>query len=199
MMSSAYHPDVYLHQSVEYRKLAHYCFTRVSEAYHSLRTAGALGALRDRLSGKDEVAPEDAKLLFARANVAHKKRQWPVAVELFAAAVKADPSHWRAAFLGVHARWLAGDLNAKEAATQLFLMEVPRGRGKAEVLYTAGEIMMRDGNDDIAMGLFSKAVESFPNHVGAKRRLRLQASRSQEGPQTGLANFFRKRDEPGPS
>ena len=48
---------------------------------------------------------------------------------------------------------------------------------RAEAVYLAGEMLMKDGRDREAHSLFKQAVSLDPENVGARRRIRLQESR----------------------
>ena len=51
---------------------------------------------------------------------------------------------------------------------------------KADQLYTLGELLLKDGQDDKAYKMFAQAVSLDGQNVGASRRLRLRDRRQRD-------------------
>ena len=51
---------------------------------------------------------------------------------------------------------------------------------RAEALYLAGEMLLKEGRKKEAYGLFHQSVNTDPENVGARRRIRLNESRKTE-------------------
>ncbi len=200
--SAEFHPDRYVDASPRARALAERCFAAVQAAREALRGREAIEELAERLLAAEEGRPyvsarerAAARLLAKKGEVAFKKRDWTEATRQFREAARRDPTEWTYRFRALHAAWLAGEADADETVEALLALEGPAGRKRAEVLFAAGEVRVKQGREDAAMALFRQVVELDEEHVGARRYLRLHEMRRQRqaGQRGGLFGLFRKR------
>ena len=64
-------------------------------------------------------------------------------------------------------------------------VEVKGGKDRAELLFVTGEILISDGAEKEAFKCFKQAVSINPEHVGARRRIRLREMRETTDKQAG--------------
>jgi tetratricopeptide (TPR) repeat protein len=175
-----FHPDRHLNGSAARQALANACFQRVVEARDSFRDPAVRGEAQRRMSalqrGEVYVSPADrrrALMLFAQGDVHFKRRRWADARRAIDEGLRLDPAHWRPKFLLLQCDWREESRPLAQIAKDLEALQVANGAAQAEVFYIAGEIRLADGNEGEATKLFKRAVDAQPEHVAARRRLRL--------------------------
>lgn len=202
--SARFHPDRYGTASKEARELASRCFTRVNEAWQQLKEPAFrtefVNRLKAKEAGKHYVGESDqrrARIAFIQGEQLARARRWEEAYAFLEEAASVEPTNWRYAFVKYDAAYYAGKAtaDATDAALRtIAVMGAPEGAARADVLAAAGEILLREGKEELAYTRFREAIEAFPEHVGAKRRLWLQQRRKDE-PSVGgmLDSLMRKR------
>ena len=119
-----------------------------------------------------------ARIAFARAEPLARNKRWAEALPELELAVSLDPGPWRYHFLRAQAAFSQGRMTAEEADRYLRGLVVPAGEPAADVLYEAGEMLLRAGKENLAKARFKEALALFPDHHPSKRRLRLSERRA---------------------
>jgi tetratricopeptide (TPR) repeat protein len=141
---------------------------------------------------------QNGKLLLRKAEAAQKKGAWTEVAQLAADGLALDPTNWELEALSLQAGWRLGALPGLKAATRLAELGPKRGEIRANLLAEAGEILIKEGRPGEAMAQFQAAVAAFPEHIGARRRLRLHEQRTAPPPAPppsaldSLKGLFRK-------
>ena len=190
--SADFHPDRFASESREVRKMAQEAFSALGDAYDALQDKAVLTDLRLRKSAKEEgrvyvsdAERKKAKLEFTKGDVYFKQRNYEAAHDRFNEAHQLDPTEWKPAFMAARSGWLGGVLDSKDAVAMLQAVDVKGGKDKAELLFVTGEILISDGAEKEAFKCFDQAVSINPEHVGARRRIRLREMRETNEKQSG--------------
>lgn len=187
-VSAAFHPDRFGMATQAVRNLAASCFAVVGRAREDiLADPDGLALLQKRLAAAEagEVFLTSAErevlgLRLKEARRALKRRAWEEAVRISAEVLEQDPESFQARFISVKARARSGELDLLEAATQLHAMVPTDPRSRAMLLYEKGELLLKADKEAAAYRAFKECVEADPEHIEARRRLRLREMR--EGP-----------------
>ena len=204
-MSSKYHPDRFVGQSDEVKALAAECFELVMDAHSRMEDPVLREELKARLEAAErgekyvtDAERQEAEVAYARGQLTFRRRQWAEALAAYEDALRLNPEPWRYTFMRARAAYHVGQLTAEQVAMALMELEGPRGPQKAEVLFEAAEILLRDGREEQGYDLCGKIVEVYPDHVGARRRLRMRdlRQRKESAPSGGLLSslFGRRKD-----
>ncbi|NOY26458.1 MAG: DnaJ domain-containing protein [Oligoflexia bacterium] len=187
LLSARFHPDRYARDRTDERRVARDCFAMVNDAFSVLRDDAQRDEARQRLlsqeQGKVYSSASDkrkARLLYTQGEVAFRRRDYEHALSLLERSKALNPEPWNVCFLYSRARFESGQGSAEDCARELLTLQPPPGRAKAEVLYRLGELLLATDRRPAAFKAFTEAVEEYPEHVEAKRRLRLRRLR-QEG------------------
>ena len=179
-----FHPDRHLKGSPSHQALANACFQRVVEARDSFRDPLVRGEAQRRMSalqrGDAYVSPADrrrALMLFAQGDVHFKRRLWADARRALEEGLRLDPTHWRPKFLLLQCDWREEARPLADIAGAMEALQGAVGVAQGEVYYIAGEVRLADGSEAAATKLFKRAVDAHPDHVAARRRLRLSDRR----------------------
>ena len=190
--SADFHPDRFASESRQVRKMAQEAFSALGDANDALQDKAVLTDLRLRKSAEEEgrvyvsdVERKKAKLEFTKGDVYFRQRNYEVAHERFNEAHQLDPTEWKPAFMAARSGWLGGVLGSKDAIAMLRAVEVKGGKDRAELLFVTGEILISDGAEKEAFKCFEQAVSINPEHVGARRRIRLREMRETSEKQSG--------------
>jgi len=184
-VSANYHPDRYAKDSEQIQRLASQCFGLVADARDQLLadTAG-LELLHRKLkaaeAGEHYISAseaEQAHTALKELKRAAQRREWQLCLELADQVLGLDPERWEAAFIRVQARRGAGLIAPGQVVQELDALEPSNKRGRAQVLYYKGEVLLADGKDSAAFSSFRAAVAADETHTDAKRRLRLRELR----------------------
>ncbi|MFT4978424.1 MAG: tetratricopeptide (TPR) repeat protein [Myxococcota bacterium] len=203
-ISSRFHPDRFASDPPSARTLAERCFAQVMEAGEALASEALREEVKARLDAElrgeqyvTEQERKDAEMAYARGQVAFRRRQFDEAVRDFRLAHSLDPEPWRHRYMLTRSEHSSGARSGVEVAEELLELVGPRGTARADVLFEAGEILLREGLDDRAYDTFSKIVEIYPDHIGARRHLRLRKKRARspedEGSSGLLSGLFGRR------
>ncbi len=214
--SAEFHPDRFQGASARVGKIAAACFARVGEARAAFDDTDFLIETRQRLRARKEGRPfatesqkSEARLVAKRAEVAARKKQWDEAHRLWVKATEIDGTEVSYTWHRLESGWRAGVLPGTEVAKALLSLDgLTIGHG-AEVYNVVGEIRLREGDLDGAYAAFTRCIELKPDHIDARRRLRLRDMRSKPdeagggggkglGALKGLFSFGRKGDKKGP-
>lgn len=188
-LSVRYHPDRHPNASPAVKELTVRCFGRVSDAATALRDPAARNEAQARLQAQEEgrvyVGESDvraARVAFARGEIALRARRFAEALPDLEEAARRDPGSWRYEAFRVQAAAMAGRIGAKEAESLLapLVGRAPAGAARADLLYTIGELLLREGQEAAAKARFEAALVEHPEHVGAKRRVWLQKRRGED-------------------
>lgn len=184
LLSARFHPDRYARDADNVKRVSRDCFAMVSDAYAVLKDDALRDEVRLRLEAREQgrtySSDSDkrrALLLYTQGDVAFRKRRYDEALPLLEHAYELHPEPWKTVFLLVRTRFETGKQGADECAMELMKIEAPEGRAKAEVLYQLGEMLMVADREKAAFKAFEDAVAQYPDHVDAKRRLRLRRMR----------------------
>ena len=185
-VSGRFHPDRFASASAVARDLAAGCFSVVNDAWGSLKSPDDLAEARERLKAAEEgrvfVTEADrqkARVTFARGEILFRNKQWNEALPLLEQAAKMDSTVWRYAFYRVECALNAERMSPKDALAALSVLQPPPGAARADVLATAGELLLREGDEDAAYTRFEEALRENPEHIGARRRMRLRDMRGE--------------------
>ncbi len=188
-MSLEFHPDRFTSESSELADAAAACFAALGDARDRFDNEAFRDEVRARLiaerEGKAYVSDADrknARMAYTRGEHAARRKDWTAALEYLNESQKLDPTSWETAFQLALTRWKSGATTAEEAAKELFGVTPTSGAGRAEVRYQLGEALLAAGQERKAYIAFGEAVEANPDHVGAQRRLRMKARRSDTPP-----------------
>ncbi len=182
-----YHPDRYLGGSQAVRALAEGCFSRISEAYHVLKEPGNLEQARERLvfreTGKRPINDKSrarSRVDFKRAEMLFRQRRYQDAAKSAQRAHEGDPERWEYSLLHLRSSWRAGVQDTQSVVSGILEIQGMPSTQRAEALYLAGEMLLKEGRKKEAYGLFHQSVNTDPENVGARRRIRLNESRKTE-------------------
>ena len=192
-VSALYHPDRYGQEPEAVGRLAADCFAVVGRAREELLEDPAhLELVRLRLQAKEQgkvfLTAGEREVLRHRGREAEralKRRAWAEAIALSDEVLAQDPESFEARFVNTRARVGSGALGLVEGADQLRALTAPDPRSRAVVLNEAGELLLKAGKEAAAYKCFRQAVEADPEHIEARRQLRLRdmrESRSPSGP-----------------
>ena len=188
-LSARYHPDRHRADGPEAVGLAGDCFSWISEAFTALKDPALrkdeAARLTARAEGRTYISESQktrARICFARAEVLVRNRRWAEALPELDQAVAQDPGPWRYQFLRALAAHNMGRMTAEETDRFLRGLAAPDGEPRADVLYEAGEILLKAGKEQAATNRFREALASFPEHVPSKRRVWLQQRRADNEP-----------------
>lgn len=189
-LAARYHPDRNRNLGPEIAALASELFTRVNEAWTALKDPAIRKDEAARLKAREEGRPfvseqqrARARICFARAEPLARNRRWAEALPELETAISLDPGPWRYHFFKAQAAFHVGRMTAEEADRYLRGLSVPAGEPCADVLYEAGEMLLRAGKEDQAQARFKEALAAFPDHHATKRRLRLAERRAESDPE----------------
>lgn len=200
-LRASYHPDRFVRQPADVLLVARDLFSLVSNAYAELKHPQALDDLRQRLLAKEEgrvwSSESDkrrALMLMVEAEAAYRRKQYALALEAANRAHQLVPDDWKSRFLRARLRRLTGELDASGLIQELKPIAVPEGRARAELLFLMGEANIELGRQDAAYKCFEEAAREFPDHVGARRMLRLRVMRT-DGVETVRQRDAKERQE----
>lgn len=210
--SANFHPDIFLTASKPAQALARRCFARLGLAKEALADVDVLLEARQRMRAAEEGRPyasaaeqQRARLIAKRADVAVRKKQWGEAHMLWKEARQVDPTEVAYEWFALRTGWQSGDIAGTEAEAAMLELKSMKLGQRADLMATVGEIRLRAGDDDGAYAAFEQAIEINPDHVDARRRMRLRdmrQSKSEPPARTGLSlkglfSFGKKADGSG--
>ena len=182
-----YHPDRFRNSSQGVQALAEGCFTAVSEAFHRLIEPEYLEALRIRFVEREtgtkvvtEKTRSRARVDFAKGEALFKQKRYADAHRMAVAAVEGDPDKWQYQYLQFRSGFRSGQLSIEQVEPGILGLQGMTTVEKADQLYTLGELLLKDGQDDKAYKMFAQAVSLDGQNVGASRRLRLRDRRQRD-------------------
>lgn len=205
LISAKFHPDRYTRQGEEAQRIARDCFALVGEAYALLKQPDVLYEARMRLQARaegrvwtSETDKRRAQLLLTEAQFAFSEGRIVPARASIERAWEIWPEDWRIRLLRLRLLRQAREIDALKLVEELQAMEVPEGRARADLLYLRGEALLEADREAAAYQAFEEAVAQFPDHIEARRRLRLRARRLQgEEGLRKLDQDHRKKSEEG--
>lgn len=184
LLSSTHHPDRFARQPEDVLMVAKDIFSLVNEAYDELKQPAHREDLRQRLLAREEgrtwSSESDkrrARIHLAQADAAYRARQYSTALEAANRGFELHADDWKLRFLRARLRRLTGELDACGLALELQQMQVPDGRARSDLFYLLGEALLESDREGAAYKAFEDAVREFPDHVEARRRLRLRSLR----------------------
>ena len=107
---------------------------------------------------------ESAQPDFNNAMQAVRKRDYPTALEHFAAGLEIAPDNHHARNSYARALWLAGERQPAQQQLRQVLEQQPRD---ALATFMLALMTQQDGNEDDAMRLYARSIELDPGHQGA--------------------------------
>lgn len=183
-LSAKYHPDRFNSLSDAHQTKAQVIFSRIATAYSELEEQDSYDDLKARLDaesrGEKYVTESDTKegeLLYAQAKHAFRRKADEDALQYVTQGLEADPYNWRLIYINLQIQVRMNKIERIEAANQIVHLEGPRSHEKIESLYVAAEYFFHGGDTDQAYSLFRTIVEKSPEHIGARRYLRLKQMR----------------------
>ena len=193
-----YHPDRFRNSSQGVQSLAEGCFTKVSEAFHRLIEPEYMEGLRIRLvereTGKKVVTDKTrgrARIDFAKGEALFKQKRYADAHKMATSAVEGDPEKWQYQYLLFRSGFRSGAIPMADAEPGILSLQGMTTIEKADQLYTLGEMLLKDSQEDKAYKMFRQAVSLDGQNVGANRRLRLQDRRQRdEAEKSGSGGLF---------
>lgn len=213
--SASFHPDMYLSAAPGTQALARRCFARLVEAREALEDVDVLLETRQRKRAEEDGRPyaspaeqQQGRLIARRAEVSVRKSQWAEASRLWKEACAVDGTEVSYQWNRLLAGWRAGEIDGPTAEAEMLALKSMKVGQRADLMATVGEIRLRAGDEEGAYAAFTSAVELNPDHVDARRRLRLRDMRQAKADGTksgglslkGLFSFGRKggpRDDAG--
>jgi tetratricopeptide (TPR) repeat protein len=203
-VSKQFHPDQFINQPAEVRRLAAECFSVLQDAYDAMKDEGMRKEVRARLEaaerGEQYVTDRDraeADVLYSRGQVIFRKKEYSTAKKKFQSGLSRDPNNWRCAYMLLRSRYHLNELGGEDAAQQIQDLDGPRGLVRADVLFEVAEIFMRDGAKRRAHETYDAVLKLNPEHIGARRRLRIKSMRAAAaGEEAGSGMFsglFRRK------
>jgi tetratricopeptide (TPR) repeat protein len=182
--SATHHPDRFLDASKAAQALARRCFTRLGAAKEELADVDVLLEARQRMRAGEEGRPyaspseeQQARLIAKRADVAVRKKKWSEAHRLWKEAGEVDPTEVAYNWNALHMGWRAGEIDGAAAEPAMLALKNMKLGQRADLMAVVGEIRLRAGDKDGAYAAFDKAIEMNPDHVDARRRVRLRDMR----------------------
>ncbi|MEC7946248.1 MAG: hypothetical protein VX265_01695, partial [Myxococcota bacterium] len=208
--SANFHPDIYLTASKPAQALARRCFARLGLAKEALADVDVLLEARQRMRAAEEGRPyasaaeqQRARLIAKRADVAARKKQWGEAHKLWMEAKQVDPTEVSYEWFALKTGWQSGDIEGAQAEAAMLELKSMKMGQRADLMATVGEIRLRAGDENGAYAAFEQAIEINPEHVDARRRMRLRdmrQSKSEPPARSGLSlkglfSFGKKSDD----
>lgn len=185
LLSARFHPDRYVRAGEDVLMVTRDCFALVNDAYALLRDEAVRSDAQLRMAAREqgriysnESDKRRARLLYAQGELAFRRKQYPEALDLLSQAAQAHGDDWKIQFLLERARFEAKASDAESCASALMRISAPEGRARAEVLYYLGEMLLAADREKAAFKAFEDAIAQFPDHIEAKRRLRLRELRA---------------------
>lgn len=192
-VSARYHPDRFHGAPPAVAELAGRAFSLVGEARDALLVGGRLNDLRERLKAQAEgrvfVSEDDrrrAKVKLTHAEAAAKKQAFVEAHALYTEAHRLDPLDWVAEAGLLRNGWKGGVVDGPVAAARLQELKPATPRERGDLLALAGEMLIRAGRPEEAYPLLDKAVQLCPDHIDARRHLRLRDLRNKPEEKSSL-------------
>lgn len=187
-VSADFHPDRFGMATQAVKNIVASCFAVVGRAREELLAdTEGLELLHKRLTaaeaGEVYLTKGEREVLGIRlkeARRALKRRAWPDAIRLAEEVLEEDPSSFMARFVVLKARARSGEVELLDAARQLQELTPEDPRSRALLLYEKGELLLKADKEAAAYKAFRECVEADPEHIEARRRLRLREMR--EGP-----------------
>ena len=207
--SAIHHPDRFLSASKTAQTLARRCFARLGAAKEALSEVDVLLEARQRMRAGEENRPyaspaeqQQARLIGKRAEVATRRKQWGEARRLWTEASEVDPTEVAYKWSALSTGWRAGEVDGETAESAMLALTGMKLGQRADLMATVGEIRLRAGDEDGAYAAFDKAIEMNPDHVDARRRVRLRDMRQSKADPPkrsglslkGLFSFGKKGD-----
>jgi hypothetical protein len=90
----------------------------------------------------------------------------------------------------LRSRYHLKELEGEDAAQQIQDLDGPRGLVRADVLFEVAEIFMRDGAKRRAHETYDAVLKHNPEHIGARRRLRIKSMRSAASGEDSSSGMF---------
>ena len=202
------HPDRFAGRSPAMQEAAAACFTLLAEAREALAAdPEILNELRERLraSADGRVWSSDAEKLRARTLVKKaeyflRKQQYDEALHAIDESLLLLPGDFQAAFLRCQTLARSGKLAVDPLVAAFDALVPSEPNDRAEIHFEVGEALFKAGRAIEALKRFERAVAANEEHIGARRRLRLNQMRGKKTdaePESsaprGLAGFFRRR------
>jgi predicted negative regulator of RcsB-dependent stress response len=186
--SRQFHPDRFTAEGKDIQYAAAGCFSALGDARDKFDDEAFRDEVRARIIAKREgrvyVSEADrkkAKMLYTQGDHSARRKDWTSALSSLEQSRELDPTAWETHLQWALARWKSGRMKSDEAIVELEKVVAETGRGRAEVKYQLGEAFLASQRETEAYACFQKTVEIDPDHVGARRRLRMRARRSEQG------------------
>ncbi len=183
-LAAEFHPDRFVQESDEVKDAAEACFSYLGDMQDRFDSEAFRAETRERIVAKREgrtyvtdAERKKARAAFVRGEHAARRKDWQAALVEFETSVTADPTSWEAAMHLAVARLRAEKATAAQTVEALRPLVADTRPGKAELAYQLGEALLAMGDEAGAGKAFAEAVEQFPGHVGAGRRVRMQERR----------------------
>lgn len=185
-ISKRFHPDTFFNAAPVVRSLAEACFSKVNSAYETLRMPGGVAeanrVLAARARGQAYVTEKEhiaARVAFKRGEVLYRNRDWRGADEMFAEALRLDPTGWPHGLYAARAGYLSRRLTADEALAALAGLDAGTPVRRAEVYVWAANILKLEGRAEEAQKRYRSALEADPENRDAQREVRLSSARAE--------------------
>ena len=204
MASRQFHPDGFISESRAVQALAADCFSVLQEAYITLKDKALREEVKTRLEaterGEQYVTDREraeAEMNYSRGQVVFRKKEYTSANKLFERAIALDSNNWRFTYMVLRTRYHLGKSSGDEVAQKILDIDGPRGLTRADVLFEVAEILMRENAENRAHQLYKKVLDLNPEHIGARRWVRIRkmrASAEDEKSASGLfSGLFRRK------
>lgn len=180
-----FHPDANPHFPREIRNKAEAIFTKVTQAYESVSTRDKRESYSytkeaDQIKDKARVIYE-AEVLFGEGEQNLRQRRYEEAADKFSKAFELNPEE--AAYLGALAWATFLSYSNKESIINDSIKQLEKAvsmnKNIADNFYYLGALHKFSENSSEAEKNFARAVEIDPEHIQAKRELRLLKNRKQ--------------------
>ncbi len=201
--SRQFHPDLFASEGKDIQYAAAQCFSAVGDARDKLDSEEFRQEIRERIIAKregrvyvSEAHRKKARMLYTQGEHSARRKDWTTALANLEESRELDPTAWETHLQLVLARWKSGGLKASDTVTELEQVVAATGRGRAEVKYHLGEALLAADREADAYASFQATVDIDPDHVGARRRLRMRARRDEKSsdtagkPSGGLRGMF---------
>ena len=183
-VSLKYHPDTLYDRHPRVQETANALYTRVQEAYETLRDAELRDSYRAELDAKmTSTDMELAKVSLARGKIRLRHKRYADAAESFYDATLHDPGNTEAKIRLAWTRFLADPSEARRAMAELSTIIKSSEEQLPDAWYYLGRLALLQDNYGKARSYFGRALRIEESHTEALREIRLMDRRGQAVPE----------------
>ena len=186
-VAGAYHPDQYVEHGAKVKQAAAHVFAVLNQHRDDVlkddklleQEIARLKALGRGEAFVPKAKRDKARVMFRTVQGMENMRRWQDAKTQLLKIVKLDPNTKIYQVVLIHIRHILKETDFKTAVHQLDGLETTDLPSRCEAAYRAGRILRQAGKNGAAMQRFQEVLELNPNHIGAKREVRLLERRAQ--------------------